>query len=177
MESIFTNNSRRHFLERIAIASTILVVSPAIVFGKKSSQLLRFAVLGDDSVLAGMINNSDNMTLVDNQILTDVIYVSKTYQKSLNSIQEIRISGKQLIVEGSENDDSWVDYCRKSGSLLTIVERSGDASKLFENANYYEGKTTDFRKVITLISFFERHTKPLNFKIIEPQKPAEMPVS
>jgi hypothetical protein len=174
MKLNFTNFSRRNFLERIAIASTILVASPSMVFSQKSSQILRFAVLGEDSVLAGIIDKSDKMTFVDDHTFADVIYVSKAYQKSLNSIQDVLTFGKQLIVADSENNDSWVEYCRKSGNLLTIVERSSETSKLFENANYYEGKVADIQKVITIITFFEQHTKPLKFKIIVQQKPVKM---
>ena len=180
MKLNFTNSSRRHFLKRIAIASTVIVASPTIVFSQNSSKIVRFAILGDDSLLAGVIDKSDKMTLVEEHILGDVIYVSETYQKSLNSIQEVLISGKYLIVEGNENNDSWIEHCRESGNLLTIVERSTDASKLFENANYYEGKvpkTAYFQKIITMLSFLEQHTKPLKFKIKGAYKPVEKPIS
>jgi hypothetical protein len=180
MKSTFTNSSRRHFLERIAIASTVLVASPTILLANNSSKMLRFAVLGEDFSLAKIIEKSDEISLVDDHILADIIYVSQSYQKSKKNIQEVLASGKHLIVEDNGNCDLLIENCRESGLLLTIVQRSKEAAKLFENATYYEcnnSKTIDFQKVITTLAFLVRNTKPIKFKIKTVEKPVEIPVS
>jgi hypothetical protein len=180
MKSTFTNSSRRNFLERLAIASTVLVASPTILLAQNSKQILRFALLGADSSIAEVIDKSDKMNLVDDYTLADVIYLSKTYKHRQSYIQEILASGKHLIIEDNGNSDSLIEDCKKSGSLLTIVERSTDASKLFESANFYEckdSKVIDFQKVITTLLFLEQNTKPIKFKIKYHQTPVEIPVS
>jgi hypothetical protein len=180
MESTFTNSSRRNFLERLAIASTVLVASPTILFAQNSKQILRFALLGEDSSIADVIDSSDKMCLVDDYTLADVIYVSTTHQKSQKYIQRVLASGKHLIIENNGNSDSLIEDCRKSDSLLTIVERSTGASKLFESANFYEcynSKAIDFQKVITTLVFLEQNTKPIKFRIKTEKNPVEIPVS
>jgi hypothetical protein len=180
MESTFINSSRRHFLERFAIASTILVASPTILLANNSAKLLRFAILGEDASLVRVIEKSDKMSLVDEHILADVIYVSANHQKSQKNIQQVLTSGKHLIIEDNVSSDSLIEDCRRSGLLLTIVERSTEASKLFENATYYECeilKVSDFQKVITTITFLERNTKPVKFKVKTKVKLVEIPVA
>lgn len=180
MESTFTNSSRRNFLERLAVASTVLVASPTILLAQNSKQLLHFAVLGEDFSLVKIIEKSYEMNLVDDHTLADIIYVSTTHQNSGKYIQQVLASGKHLIIEDNENHDSLIEACRKSGSLLTIVERSTGALKLFESATYYESnnlKVTDFQKVIATLSFLEQNTKPIKFKIKTVEKPAEIPIS
>lgn len=180
MESTFTNSSRRHFLERIAIASTILMASPAFLFGQNSTKKLRVAVLGEDSSLADLIDKSAKMSLVDDHSLADVIYVSQAYQKSQKYIWEVLASGKHLIVESGVNDDSLIENCRKYGLLLTIVERSKETTKLFENATFYECKIlkiSDFQKVISTLAFLEQNTMPVKLKVKAEGKPVEIPVS
>ncbi len=180
MESTFTNSSRRNFLERLAIASTILVASPTVLLANNSAKLLRFALLGEDASLAQVIDISDKMSLIDDHTLADVIYLSKTNQHSQSYIQEILASGKHLIIEDNGNRDSLIEDCRKSGLLLTIVERSKDDSTLFENATFYEcnnSKTIDFQKVITTLIFLEKNTKPVKFKVKTEGKPVKIPVA
>jgi hypothetical protein len=180
MKLTFTNSSRRHFLERIAIASTVLVASPTLLLANNSSKMLRFAVLGQDSVLAGIIDKSDKMNLIDDLKFADVIYVSESHQKSQKYIQEVLDSGKHLIVESIGNNESLIEDCRKSGNLLTIVERSSDASKLFECADFYQceiAKYPDYQKVIDTLMFLGQHTKPMEFRIKTEHKPVEIPVS
>jgi hypothetical protein len=180
MKSTFTTSSRRHFLERLAIASTVLVASPTILLANNSSKILRFAVLGEDLALAKIIDKSDKMTLVDDLKLADVIYVSESHQKSQKYIQEVLASGKHLIVESIGNNESLIEYCRKSGSLLTIVERSTDASKLFKRADFYQceiAKSSDYQKVTDTLIFLGQHSKPMEFRIKTEHKPVEIPVS
>jgi hypothetical protein len=180
MESTFTNTSRRNFLERIVIASTVLVASPTILLAQNSKQMLRFAVLGEDFPLEKIIEKSDKMSLVDDHLLADVIYVSTTLQNSQKYIQQVLASGKHLIIEDNENSAFLIEVCRKTGSLLTIVERSTDVAKLFENATHYEcnnSKTIDFQKVITTLAFLEQNTKPIKFRIKTAEKSVEMTVS
>jgi hypothetical protein len=180
MKSTFTNSSRRHFIERLAIASTVLVASPTLLLANNSKTMLRFAVLGQDSVLTGIIDKSDKMTLVDEHTLADVIYVSESHQKSQKYIHKVLASGKHLIVESIGNDESLIEDCRKSGSLLTIVERSSDASKLFACTNFYQceiAKLSDYQKVISVLTFLEQHTKPLKFKIKTEYHSVKIPVS
>jgi hypothetical protein len=180
MKLTFTNSSRRHFLERIAIASTVLVASPTILLANNSSKMLRFTVLGEDLALAKIIDKSDKMTLVDDLKLADVIYVSESHQKSQKYIQEVLISGNHLIVEGRGNNDLLIEDCSKSGSLLTIVERSTDVSKMFERADFYQceiAKFSDYQKVTDTLMFLGQHTKPMEFRIKTEHKPVEIPVS
>jgi hypothetical protein len=142
-----------------------------------SAKILRFALLGEDISLADVIEKSDKMSLVDDHILADLIYVSQSYQKSKKNIHEVLTSGKHLIVESGVNDDSLIENCRKSGLLLTIVQRSNDDSKLFENATYYEfnnSKTVDFQMVIATLIFLEQNTKPIKFRIKTVGKPVEI---
>jgi hypothetical protein len=130
--------------------------------------MLRFAVLGEDIVLAGIIDKSDKMTLMADLKLADVIYVSESHQNSQKYIQEALVSGKHLIVESIGNNDSLIEDCGNSGSLLTIVERSSDALKLFNRADFYQceiAKSSDYQKVISILMFLGKHTKPLKFKI------------
>jgi len=176
MKSNFSIFSRRDFLERIAVVSTVLVASPTLLLANNSSRLLRFVVLGQDLELAKIINKSDKTTLVEDHLLADVFYVSETYQKSHKYFQNALASGKHLIVESIENDDFLIEICRESGSLLTIVERSKDASKLFERADFYQfetSKSTEFQKIIDTLFFLSEHTKPLNFKIKITKKTVE----
>jgi hypothetical protein len=163
-----TNSSRRHFLERIAIASTVLIASPTILLANNSSKMLRFAVLGEDSALAKIINKSDKMTLIDDLKFADVIYVSKPHQKSQKYIQEALASGKHLIVESIGNNESLIEDCRKSGSLLAIVERSEVGIKLFKRVDYYESnlsQSSDFQKVILKLDFLVSNTQNDEFKV------------
>lgn len=165
-----TRSSRRRFLKQIAITSTCMVASSTILFGQKSVKMLRCTILGENPLLAEAIEKSDTMTTIDDYRLADVIYVSKVYQKNQGNIQEVLASGKHLIIEDHENNNFWIETCRKSGSLLAIVWRSAESSKLFENTNYYECellKNYDFQKVMVFILFLEQHTKPLKFRIKE----------
>ena len=180
MELTLTNSSRRNFLERLAIASTILVASPTILLAKNSPKALRFAVLGEDASLAKVIDRSDKISLVDDYAVADVIYMSKTNQPSQPSVLEILAAGKHLIIEDNGNRGSLIEDFSKSGHLLIIVERTTDDLRLFENATYFEcinSKTFDFQKVITIIDFLERNTKPIKFKIKTVEKPVEIPFS
>jgi hypothetical protein len=168
MKSTFTNSSRRNFIERLAITSTVLVASPTLLLANNSKTMLRFAVLGQDSVLTGIIDKSDKMTLIDDLKLADVIYVSESHQKSQKYIKEVLASGKHLIVESIGNNESLIEDCRKSGSLLAIVERSEVGIKLFKSADYYESnlnQSSDFQKVILKLDFLVSNTQNDEFKV------------
>lgn len=165
MKINFTNNSRRLFLGRIALASTILAVSPTILLGQNSKKILQFAVLGIDLRLAEIIEKSDNLTLVDTCALADVIYIKDI---SEIDIQQAIIAGKHLIIEHHKNSDFVIEKCRKMGVLLSIVERSEDDKKLFKSVNYYESNLSqsfDFQKVIIKLDFLVRNTQNEKFNI------------
>lgn len=168
MKKNFTNFSRRHFLERIAIASTVLVASPTILMANNSSKMLHFAVLGEDLAFKNIVDKSDKMTLIDDLKFADVIYVSENHQKNQKYIQEVLATGKHLIVESIGNDNSLIEDCRKSGSLLAIVERLEGGIKLFKRADYYESninQSFDFQKVILKLDFLVSNTENDEFKI------------
>ncbi len=180
MKTTFTNSSRRRFLERLAITSTVLVASPTILLANNSSKLLRFAILGEDSSLRNVIEKSDRMMIVEDLKLATVIYVSNLHPKNKDYVQEISNSDKPLIIENHESTGLLIEHCKNLDRLLVIVERSKDDSKLFERADYYENnylQISDFQKVNELIVFLGQHTKPLKFNIKSEHKPAEMLIS
>ena len=180
MTSTFTHTSRRYFIERLAVASTVLVASPSILLANNSTKLLRFAILGDDFGITDVVKKSDKITIVDDPKFATVIYVSKSNQKSQNYIQGVSILGKHLIIEEHETTELLIENCKKSDNSFSTVERSEASSKLFEKVNYYESTATqdiDNQLVITLLEFLNQHTISLKFKIISEYKPAEIPIS
>ena len=166
MKPNFTNESRRLFLRRIALASTILSVSPTVLMGQNSRKSLQFAVSSIDSRLAEIIEKSDKITLVSTYSLADVIYVKDISEVD---IQQALIAGKHLIVERHEDSDFIIEKCRKKGVLLAIVERSEDDKKIFKSVNYYESnlnQSFDFQKVMIKLDFLVQNTQNEKFKII-----------
>jgi hypothetical protein len=164
MKTNFTNDSRRLFLGRIALASTILAVSPTVLLGQTSKKSLQFTVFGNDSMLNEIIEKSAKITLVDTSKLADVIYVKDI---SKIAIQKTLIAGKHLIVERHENSDFIIEKCREMGVLLAIVERSEDDKKLFKSVDYYEtnlNQSFDFQKVIIKLDFLVQNTENEKFK-------------
>jgi hypothetical protein len=159
------HSSRRHFLERFAIASTVLAVSPTVLMGKDFKKMLSIAVLGNDSILSTMVEESDNMMITHEPKMADVIYVRDSNKINL---RQALMSRKHLIIERNENSDSMIEKCQELGILLAVVERSEDGMKLFDMVDYYESKLSqsfDLQKVMTKLDFLVRNTQNDKFRI------------
>lgn len=165
MMTTILNSSRRHFIKRLGIASSVLAVSPIILLGQNNKQMLRFAVFGDNKILSKAIEKTEKITLVDTYKSADVIYIQDFNRINL---QSSLMAGKHLMVERHENSNSMIEKCQKAGVLLAIVESSEDGVKLFKSVEYYESnldQTFDFQKVMIKLDFLVNNTQKDKFKI------------
>jgi hypothetical protein len=164
MITTILNSSRRHFLKRLGIASSVLAVSPTVLMGQHSKEILRFALLGDDLILSETIEKSDKMTIINAYKMADVIYVGDC---DITSMQKALITGKHLIIERNKQSDLIIKKCQETGILLAVVERSEGGAKLFNSVDYYESNLSqsfDFQKVMIKLDFLVRNTQTNKFK-------------
>ncbi len=165
MITTILNSSRRHFLERLAFASTVLAVSPTVLMGQVSKKTLRIAVLGNDSMLSAIVEKSDKLTIISEPKMADVIYVRDCDKINL---QNALMTKKHLIIERNENSDLMIKKCQELGILLAIVERAEKGVKLFKRVDYYETnlkQPVDFQKVMEKLNFLVCNSQNDTFKI------------
>jgi hypothetical protein len=166
MITTILNSSRRYFLKRLGIASSVLAVSPTVLMGQHSKKTLRFALLGNDLILSETIERSNQIMITNDYKMADVIYVGDC--DKINILKSlISISGKHLIIERNKQSDLIIKKCQETGILLAVVERSEGGVKLFDSVDYYESNLTqsfDFQKVMIKLDFLVRNTQTNKFK-------------
>jgi hypothetical protein len=159
------NSSRRNFFEQLAIASTLLAVSPTTLMGQRAKKMLHIAILGNDSLLSATVDKSDKMVIINDYKMADVIYVKDCDKINL---QKALMAQKHLIIERNEVGDSMIKKCQELGILLAIVERAETGIKLFSSVNYYESNLNhsfDFDNIIEKLNFLVNNTQNDEFKI------------
>ena len=107
MRLILPKHSRRDFIQKLGLASTLLAISPGNLFAKSTisgNTGLVFGIIGAKSAKIEQLRNSLQVSKLghlfsDNLASIDVLYVANSSQATLEMLRQAAENGKHIVLE------------------------------------------------------------------------------
>lgn len=183
MKSDLYTNSRRDFIQKLALSSAILAFFPQISFGKSNQKGLKIGIM---EVISGKTQAFDH--LLSSQKLAylseiktchniDILYISNFNDQSLETIQEASNNNIFVMIErpkkGSFLENKVIHICQNAGVMLAIVEDAmfdKKNQKAFNKTDLYESAFTtsnNLQRSLDFIKLLDLFTEKNNFRIYQ----------
>lgn len=181
MKSNIYTNSRRDFIQKLAISTAILTVLPKISFGKQNAKGLKIGLteISSEKVQAFSQLLSSKKLAYLSEIKTyqniDILYISNFNKESLEVIKEAADNNVCVIIEkpkdGLFSENDVIHICQNAGVLLAIVEDAmfdKQNQKAFNKTQLYESAftpTNTLQRSLDFIKLLDSLTENNNFHI------------
>jgi hypothetical protein len=181
MKSNIYKNSRRDFIQKIAISTAFLSILPEISFGKQSENGLKIGVteINSDKVQAFKhllsLQKLAYLSPFNTYQYIDIIYIPNFNNKSLQLIREATDNNICVLIE-RPNDSQFseneiITICQNAGVVLVIVEAmlfDKQNQKAFYKTDFYEPTFTSNNNVqrsLDFIKLLNLLTQNNNFRV------------
>ena len=183
MKSDIYTNSRRDFIQKLALSSTILVFLPQISFGKSNLKGLKIGttnIISDKAQAFQHLLSSQKLAHLSeikaNQNI-DIIYISNFNKQSLEVIKNAADNNIYVMIERPKNglflENEVRHICESAGVMLAIVDDAmfdNQNQKAFYKTVLYESAFTpnnNLQRSLDFIKLLNLLTKNNNFHIYQ----------
>ena len=181
MKSDIYTNSRRDFIQKLALSTAVLTVLPQISFGKSTQKGLKIGLTEISSKKFQTFNHllSSQKLAYLSEIKScyniDVLYISNFNNQSLEVIKEAADNNIFVMIErpkkGSFLENEVIFACQNAGVLLAIIEDAmfdTKNQKAFYKTDLYESALTsnnNLQRSLDFVKLLDSLTENNNFRI------------